>query len=214
MTDAPSSSRGLLLVISGPSGVGKTTITHAVEERLGAVFSVSATTRAKTNADVVGRDYVFVTEEEFQRRLDGGEFLEHAQVFGQSWYATPRAPVERHLDAGDLVILEIDVQGALQVKRTMPDAYMIFVEPPDEDELLRRLRGRGREDESVIQRRFAEAKREIATAHASGCYDEFIVNDRLEDAIDEAVRLVRQRQGQRPAGATGRDDQAAREFES
>ena len=187
---------GLLLVISGPSGVGKTTITHEVERLLGGTFSVSATTRPKTAADVEGRDYIFLTREEFESRLERGEFLEHAEVFGKHLYGTPREPVDAALSEGQLVLLEIDVQGAIQVRERMPDAFMIFVLPPDEDELLRRLRDRGREDETVIQRRFAEARHEISMARQHGIYDAFIVNDDLKRAIDEACRLVQERRGQ------------------
>lgn len=187
--------RGVLLVMSGPSGVGKTSIVHELTRRFDAVFSVSATTRSRTPGERDGVDYFFVTQEEFQRWIDERRFLEFAQVFGRSWYGTPREPVERQLALGKLVILDIDVQGAEQVRKAMPDAYAIFILPPSEDELLRRLRARGREDESAIQRRFAEAKREIAFAHSSGVYDRFVVNDDLFKAIDEVERLVRERIG-------------------
>ncbi len=181
---------GLLLVVSGPSGVGKTTIVRPLEQRLGGVFSVSATTRAPTKGETDGRDYYFLSQEEFQDRLEGGEFLEHAQLFGRHWYATPRGPVLEHLDAGQLVILDIDVQGGLQVKQAMPEAFMIFVLPPSDEELLRRLRARGRESEEVIQRRFAEAKREIERATSSGAYDATVVNDDLQQAIEATCRIV------------------------
>ncbi len=180
-------------MISGPSGVGKTTITHEVERRLGGVFSVSVTTRPKTAADIEGRDYYFISEPEFARRRDAGELLEHATVFGRYSYGTPREPVTEHLAAGRLVILEIDVQGALQVKSKMPDAFMVFVLPPSDEELLRRLRARGRDSEEAIQRRFQEAKREIDTARNSGQYDAFIVNDDLKAAIEQACDLVEKR---------------------
>jgi len=181
---------GLLLVISGPSGVGKTTITRAVERSIpGSVFSVSATTRAKTSADVEGVDYHFVSETEFDQMIRDDAFLEWAGVFGKR-YGTPRAWVEEQLARGRLVILEIDVEGAKQVKKAMPDAFGIFILPPSEEELLRRLRGRKREDEALIQKRFAEAQREIAEAKRCNAYDAFIVNDVLESAIDQAVRVV------------------------
>lgn len=182
--------RGTLLVISGPSGVGKTTITRAVEKAIpGAVFSVSATTRPRTAADREGVDYTFVSDDEFQRMIDAGEFLEHAGVFGKR-YGTPRDWVCRRLTEGRLVILEIDVQGAQNVKRQLPEAFAIFVLPPSEDELLARLRARQREDEAVIQRRFAAAKSEIETAKACGVYDRFIVNTVLQDAVAEAISAV------------------------
>jgi guanylate kinase len=184
------SGHGLLLVISGPSGVGKTTITHRVEQRLGGVFSVSVTTRPKTHADTEGRDYYFITDEQFNARRDAGELLEWAEVFGKYKYGTPREPVERHLAQGKLVILEIDVQGALQIKEKLPQAYMLFVLPPSDDELLQRLRRRGREDEAAIQRRFAEAKREIRMAQSSHAYDEFLVNDDLNVMVDRACQLI------------------------
>src|SRR5690606_33126975 len=157
--------RGLLLIISGPSGGGKPTTTRAVERHFAArhpaaaVFSVSATTRPKTDADREGVDYHFVSDEEFDRLIAEGAFLEYAGVFGKR-YGTLRKWVEERLAEGRMVILEIDVQGAINVKRQMPDAFGVFVLPPSEGVLLERLRARKREDEGVIQRRFAEAKRE------------------------------------------------------
>lgn len=181
---------GMLLVISGPSGAGKTTITRAVERAIpGAVFSVSATTRAKTDADVDGVDYHFVSEEQFQQMVERDEFLEYAGVYGKR-YGTPRAWVFEQLRRGRLVILEIDVQGAKIVKGKVPDMFSIFILPPSEEELLRRLRSRKREDEQKIQRRFAAAKQEILDAEASGVYDRFIVNNVLEASITEAIGAV------------------------
>ena len=190
---------GLLLVISGPSGVGKTTITHRVEQHFGAVFSVSMTTRPKTDDDVEGRDYFFVSAEEFKRRRDAGELLEWAEVFGNC-YGTPGAPVQEHLKEGKIVILEIDVQGAIQVRLNMPEVFAIFVDPPSEEELLRRLRGRGREDEATIQRRFSKARQEIQLAHECGAYDRFIVNDDLDKAVKEAIEVVEAELERRRAG--------------
>jgi guanylate kinase len=185
--------RGMLLVISGPSGVGKTTITREVEKRLGGVFSVSVTTRPKTPSDVEGRDYYFIDDASFDRMRDGGELLEWAEVFGKHRYGTPRKPVEDHLRAGRLVILEIDVQGGMQVKDKCPQAFMIFVLAPNDEELLRRLRQRGRDSKDAMQRRFAAAKKEIATARASNAYDDFIVNDDLDAAVQRACDLVKAR---------------------
>lgn len=179
---------GMLLIISGPSGVGKTSITRGVERSIAdSVFSVSATTRAKTHADVEGVDYHFVTDEQFERMKAGREFLETAGVYGKK-YGTPKAWVVEQLKRGRLVILEIDVQGAIQVKEQIPDAFSIFVLPPSEEELLRRLQSRKREDESMILKRFGKAKEEIASAHACGVYDVFLTNDNVDRAIGEAVR--------------------------
>ncbi|MCC6661925.1 MAG: guanylate kinase [Phycisphaerales bacterium] len=189
---------GMLLIISGPSGVGKTTITRAVERAIpGSVFSVSVTTRDMTPADVDGVDYRFLSDLEFDRMVAAGELLEWANVFGKK-YGTPRPWVEEQLRRGRLVILEIDVQGAMQVKGRMPAALALFVLPPDEATLLERLRSRRREAEGVILRRFAEAQREIALARSSGVYDAWITNDNLDRAVAEAVGLVNRARGRSP----------------
>jgi len=181
---------GMLLIISGPSGVGKTTITRAVERSIpGAVFSVSATTRQRRPTDVEGVDYHFVDDAEFDRMVGAGEFLEWVNLFGKK-YGTPRKWVDEQLKRGRLVILEIDVVGAIKVKGQMPEAFGVFVMPPSEGVLLERLRSRKREGEEEIQRRFAEAQREIADAHTCGVYDRFIVNDKLDQAIQQAVSGV------------------------
>ena len=185
--------RGLLVVISGPSGVGKTTIAHAVKERLGAAFSVSATTRAPSDQEQDEVDYHFLSEEEFRSMVEAGELLEYAQVFGKDWYGTPRRPVEEAIATGGIIILDIDVQGALQIRRAMPEAFLIFILPPSDEELMRRLRGRGRDDEAAIQRRLEEAQREIRLAESSGAYDAFVVNDDLETAQNEASKLIERR---------------------
>ncbi len=179
--------------MSGPSGVGKTSIVHELLRRFDAAFSVSATTRARTPNEREGVDYFFISREEFQRWIDEGRFLEYAQVFGRNWYGTPRGPVEKQLEAGKVVVLDVDVQGAANVKKAMPEAYGIFILPPSEAELERRLRGRGRDDEAAIEARFAEAKKEIAFAKSSGVYDAFVTNDDLVRAIDEVTSLVRGR---------------------
>ena len=181
---------GLLLVVSGPSGVGKTTIVHRLIQRFDGVFSVSATTRPRTEAEVDGVDYHFMDEATFQGWVDEGRFLEHAQVFGRSWYGTPREPIDTRIAEGRLVVLDIDVQGAIQVRRAMPEAFGIFILPPDEDTLLERLRRRGREDAATIERRFAEARHEMATARTCGAYDAFVTNDDLHRAIEEIAERV------------------------
>jgi len=185
----PAPGTGLLVVVSGPSGVGKTTITHALVDHVGAEFSVSWTTRPRTHADKPGTDYVFVEETEFVAGIERGEFLEHAHVHGHR-YGTPHAAVDTALDEGRIIVLEIDVQGAVQIRGARPDAFMIFILPPDEETLLQRLRDRKREPEEVIRVRYDAARREIAMAHDTGIYDAFVVNDRLDRAIPEVVRLV------------------------
>lgn len=181
---------GLLVVMSGPSGVGKTTIARAVDRAISdSVFSVSATTRAKTDADAEGVDYHFVTEPQFRAMIERDEFLEWAEVFGRL-YGTPRAWVDEQLRRGRVVICDIDVEGARQIRARMPEATTLFVLPPSEEELLHRLRARKRESEAAIQKRFAEAKREIAAARASGVYEHFLVNEDLEASIAQAIALV------------------------
>ncbi|QDU33517.1 Guanylate kinase [Poriferisphaera corsica] len=182
-------SQGLLLIISGPSGVGKTTITTQVVKKLEAAFSVSMTTRPMTHEDVDGRDYHFVSEEQFRQAVASGDLLEWAEVFG-NLYGTPRGAVVKQLNEGKIVILEIDVEGAILVKQNMPEAFALFVLPPSEEELLGRLRKRQRESEEIILRRFAKSKAEIERAKASSVYDCFLTNDILEHTIQEAVRVV------------------------
>ncbi|MGN8158947.1 guanylate kinase [Salinisphaera sp. SWV1] len=181
---------GRLYVISAPSGGGKTSLTRAVIARLGeggriARFSVSYTTRAARAGEVDGVDYHFVTREVFEAMIARGEFLEYARVFDR-YYGTSAAETERWLDAGQDVVLDIDWQGAAQVRERAPQAVTIFIRPPSRQELERRLRARGSEDEAAIQRRLAEADDELA--HADD-YDYQIVNDRFERALDELTRI-------------------------
>lgn len=191
-----------VVVVSGPSGAGKSTICREAVRRLGAYLSISATTRPKSAAEVDGGDYYFITPEEFQRRLAEGAFLEHAEVFG-NYYGTPREPIERAMAAGQTVILEIDVQGGLQVKAAMPEALLIFILPPRIEELLRRIEGRARgEDEQARQRRLAKAEAEIAVGREH--YEYFVVNDVLENAVEEVIKIISEHKkiasgSQRPA---------------
>jgi len=181
---------GMLLIISGPSGVGKTTVTRGVERSIpDAVFSVSWTTRDRTGVDVEGVDYHFVSDADFEKQKAAGGFLETAGVYGRK-YGTPREWVFTQLERGRLVILEIDVQGAIAVKKQVKDAYAIFIEPPSEAELLARLRARKREDEAGIQKRFGKAKEEIALAKSCGIYNVFIVNKNIDETIEKAISLV------------------------
>lgn len=181
---------GLLVIVSGPSGVGKTTITRGIERSIAdSVFSVSATTRPRTEADVEGVDYHFVDDEEFDRLEAEDRMLETAEVFGCR-YGTPQDWVQEQLRRGRLVILDIDVNGAVQVTKKIPEAMGLFILPPSEGVLLDRLRARKREPEAAIQRRFAEAQREIADARASGVYSAWVVNEDVNHAIEEAVAVI------------------------
>tara|TARA_B100000959_G_scaffold200134_1_gene209420 strand:+ start:48 stop:635 length:588 start_codon:yes stop_codon:yes gene_type:complete len=184
--------QGLLVVISGPSGVGKTTIVHRVRDAFDAVFSVSATTRPQSKSEIDGEDYYFITTEQFCEIVEKNEFLEHAEVFGCHRYGTLKKPVDDTLDCGKIMLLDIDVQGGIQVRDNMPQSVRIFILPPSEQELLRRLEARGREDDESIQRRFKDATQEIKLAQASGAYAFFIVNDDLELAIAEATAIIRE----------------------
>ncbi|MFQ5463730.1 MAG: guanylate kinase [Phycisphaerae bacterium] len=180
---------GKLIVISGPSGAGKTSICKGLLAASPAmVWSVSATTRPQRPGDVPGESYEFLTEEEFARREAAGEFLESAVFIGHH-YGTPCGPIRRALSAGRDVIMEIDVQGGVQVATRMPESVRIFVLPPDHDSLRARLTGRRTEAQDQLDRRLAQADGEIAFARDSGCYQYFVVNDILETTI-EAVKSI------------------------
>lgn len=186
--------QGKLVVVSGPSGVGKSTIVRQAVQRLGLHLSVSATTRPQGAGETDGKDYSFLSKDEFRRRLADGAFLEHAEVFGNH-YGTPREPVERAMADGQTVILEIDVQGGVQVKAAMPEAVMIFILPPRIDELLRRIEARNRgEDEQARQRRLAKAETEIAAGKLH--YEFFVVNDVLDKAVQDVVNIIQEQQNQ------------------
>jgi guanylate kinase len=184
--------RGILLVLVGPSGVGKSTVARLLSERLQFRYIISATTRPRRPGDEKGKTYDHITREEFEHRLEAGEFLEFASVF-DDLYATPRHPALDYLAAGDDVLMEIDVQGALQVKDSYPDALLVFLLPPTEQTLLQRLTLRGREDGEQIRKRFRNARREIAMARGSRAFDAMVVNDNLESCVTEIVRLVEKR---------------------
>ncbi|MEM8781543.1 MAG: guanylate kinase [Planctomycetota bacterium] len=188
---------GFLVIVSGPSGVGKSSLVNAALPRLGAELSISMTTRPRRPGDVDGTHYHFVDREAFKALIEDDAFLEWAEVYG-NFYGTRRAFVDRHLNDGRLVVLEIDVEGAKQVKAKLPDAFALFILAPDEDALLDRLRGRKQDDEATIQKRFSQAKDEIARAHASDVYGKFIVNDTFDRAADELVSTIeaeRERRG-------------------
>jgi guanylate kinase len=184
------SRRGRLFVVAAPSGAGKTSLVRALMEREpGLRFSISYTTRAQRPNEVHGRDYFFVSREEFDRMVAAGEFLEHATVFDNR-YGTARRQVEDSLAAGQDLILEIDWQGARQIRRALPECRSIFILPPSRPELERRLRGRGTDAEEVIQRRLRDAAGDM------GHWPEFefvVVNDDFEQALGELQAIVQGR---------------------
>jgi guanylate kinase len=176
-----------VFVITGPSGVGKGTLIRLLRERVPSLaLSVSATTRAPRPGEQDGIDYHFLSDAEFARRVEAGEFVEWAEYSGRR-YGTLRSELERHLAEGRPVVLEIEVQGARQVRRAMPEAVQIFIEPPDDEALKDRLVGRGTDDPDAIARRLAVAESELAAA------DEFqyrVVNDRLDEAVARLQEIV------------------------
>ncbi|RRC96168.1 guanylate kinase [Schaalia canis] len=177
-----------LTVLVGPSGVGKGTVVSALKERHPElVVSVSATTRDPRPGEEHGVNYLFITEEEFDELLRNDGLLEWAQVFGGNRYGTPRGPVEEHLAAGRPVLLEIDLEGARQVRLAMPEAQLVFLAPPSWEELERRLIGRGTETPEQQQRRLTTARTELA---AQAEFDTTVVNDDVERAAMELAALM------------------------
>jgi guanylate kinase len=182
--------RGKLIVISGPSGVGKSTILRRLLEQggLSLTLSVSATTRAARSGEMEGKHYWFLDRAEFEKRRLRGDFIECAEVFGVGdWYGTLRQPVEEALCAGSNIVLEIDVQGALQVLKQYPDAITIFIHPGSLEELERRLRGRKTESEERIRARLAAAASEIELAKQ---YDHIFTNDDVDSTVARISELL------------------------
>lgn len=185
-TQKGTAQRGRMVVISGPSGSGKSTICKKLLEDPRVVFSVSATTRKMRPGEADGRDYHFISIDEFRRRVQQGEFIEHAEVFG-NMYGTLRAPMEAALAAGKLYLLEIDVQGALQLKTMGEPGVYVFIAPPDFEELRRRLATRGTEAPEVLERRLHKAEDEYRERVK---YDHVVVNDVLERAVREVREKI------------------------
>jgi guanylate kinase len=181
--------KGKVVIVSGPSGVGKSTICGEVIKRLDNIYlSVSVTTRPKSEAEVDGQDYWFITEQEFQDRIQKNLLLEHAEVFGHM-YGTPRDKVEEAVNEGKNVILEIDVQGAKQTQMIFPDAVMIFILPPTEKDLVKRLDNRGRDSTDVAEQRISGASDEIAAAWQY--YKHMVINEDLQQAVDECIQIIK-----------------------
>lgn len=189
MSERKEQGQGQVVVISGPSGVGKGTICRALLDRLDRICtSISATTRPRSPQEADGRDYYFLTRQAFETRLQQGLFLEHAEVFGH-YYGTPRDKVQQAMARGMTVLLEIDVQGGRQVKAVLPEAKMVFILPPSLDALKKRLAGRGRDDDAAMQRRLREAEEEIAAGRQ--CYEYIVINDDLEQAVQRVTEIIR-----------------------
>jgi len=187
--------KGKIVIISGPSGVGKSTICKEVVKRLDNVcLSISVTTRPMAEAEVDGQDYWFLSQQQFRKRINEGSLLEYAEVFGHL-YGTPKDKVEVALGAGKTIILEIDVQGAKQVRSVCPDAVMVFIFPPTEKELAQRIKNRGREGMEAVEERLEGADTEFAAAWQY--YEHMVVNDDLEQAVKEVIQIIKQNSGEK-----------------
>ena len=181
--------RGLLIVLSGPSGVGKGTVRKALFDmpNHNLVYSVSMTTRKMRPGEKDGVDYYFVSKDEFEQRIHEGKFLEYAEFVG-NYYGTPLDKINENLERGTEVVLEIEVDGALQVKEKVPNCVMIFLVPPGKEALYERLRRRGTESEEVIEERVQKANREFKKAKY---YDYIVVNDEVHNAADRIMAIIR-----------------------
>ena len=180
--------KGKVVIVSGPSGVGKSTICKEIIKKLDYVYlSVSVTTRPKSDTEVDGKDYRFISDADFRERIDNGLLLEYAEVFGHL-YGTPKDKVDEALQAGKVVILEIDVQGATKARVIYPDAVMIFILAPSEKDLAERLNNRGREADEVAEERLNGASAEIAAAWQY--YKYMVINEDLQQAVKECVQII------------------------
>ncbi len=178
---------GKLVLFSGPSGVGKDTVLDIVlNKNKNLQKSISLTTRAIRENETDGKDYYFISNDEFNKMIDNGQVLEFAQ-YGSNFYGTPKAPIDKWLDEGKTVILKIEVQGASKIKELYPDSVGIFVLPPSMDELENRLRSRGTEDDDDIRKRLDIAREEVK--HSTD-YDFVVINDDLESASDNVIAIV------------------------
>jgi guanylate kinase len=177
----------LVFIVSGPSGSGKSTLVQKLLQLPGTMLSVSATTRSPRKTESDGKWYNFVSQAEFQEMVERGEFLEYAQVFGKNWYGTPRQWLDEAMAQRKDLVLEIDVQGALQVKKKLPDAIAIFVLAPSREDVEKRIRDRGQDSEDEICRRLERARQEMLTY---GSYDYAVINDDLDRAGAEVQAIA------------------------
>lgn len=178
--------KGLLIVISGPSGTGKGTVCKELLKNNNFWFSVSATTRAPREGEVHGKNYYFMTKEQFQDKIEENDFLEYAEVYG-NYYGTPKSKVVEMLDKGKDVILEIDIQGALKVKENYKEGIFIFILPPSMEELKNRIIKRGTETEESLMTRFKSAYKEINYVSK---YNYAVVNDKVNDAVEKIQSII------------------------
>jgi len=176
-----------VIIVSGPSGSGKSTLVQNLHKLPGLMFSTSSTTRPRRGTESPGKWYDFITEAEFERRIAAGEFLEYAQVFGKHWYGTPSKQVDEAREKGLDLVLEIDVQGARQVKKKLPESVAVFIVPPSREDLERRLRARGQDSDEAIRSRLERARQEMA---CSSEYDFVVVNDDLDRASRELCAIA------------------------
>lgn len=196
----PGQPQPLVLIVSGPSGSGKSTLVAKLLELPGTLLSVSCTTRKPRPTESDGKWYNFISEDRFRQMAAQGEFLEYAQVFGKNWYGTPRRWLDEARAGGKDLVLEIDVQGAIQVKKKLVDAVAIFILPPSRQDLERRIRARGQDSEEEISRRLERARQELEQYKE---YDCVVINDDLEragreiQAIALSARCARARNEQR-----------------
>ena len=178
--------KGVFVVISGPSGVGKNTVTDVLIDKGYGIYSVSMTTRGMRDGEVEGRDYFFVSREEFDRNIEEDNFIEYAQ-YGDNYYGTLKSYVFDNLDSGTNVIAVVDIQGGVNIEKIFPEAVLIFIMPPSFKELERRLRGRNTDSEEAILKRLEIAKKEM---DFSSHYDYVVINNTVDDTVKEIVNII------------------------
>ena len=184
-------SAGKIIIISGPSGVGKSTLIRELARRISAKISVSVTTRSPGISEKNGADYHFVSKNIFEDLIKENKLLEYTEYLG-NYYGTPLDPVRDILNSGKDVILGIEARGAKEVAKKFPDAIIICLCPPSDRELARRIKARGRDDEPAIQKRIENAKKELELARNSGIYKHWVINDDLDQTVDELVKICKQ----------------------